>query len=386
MSVYIIHYGELALKGGNRPQFEKQLSYNIRAALRDLGTAATQRFYGYIVLTMPDDIPQAEVESRLARVFGIAYFAPATVVPAEFEAIAEAALRLAQGVITAETTFKVHARRGDKQFPYTSPEINREIGARIVDLTHAPVKMHQPDVTLNIQVYRDAAYLFIKRLPGAGGLPVGVSGRVLSLFSGGIDSPVASMMMQRRGCTLQFLHFHLLPPDAARNSKIVSLARAVLAVTRFSAPLYLASAAPFEAAMATVNTRLATVLFRRLMMRVASRLAERNRCLALVTGDSVGQVASQTLPNMGVIERATEWPILRPLVGMDKEEIIKLARHYGTYELSIQEYRDPCSLHANRPATHARLSQVLELESQLDMDALVEETLATVDELWIEFA
>ncbi len=386
MRNYIIHYGELSLKGLNRPQFEKRLAYNIRSVLRDLGEVQTRRFYGYIALAVPDDAPATEVESRLAQVFGIAYFAPAVVVPPEFEAIAQAAVQLAETTITAQTSFKVNARRGFKQFPYTSPEINREIGARIVALTHAPVKLRHPDVTLDIQVYRDGAYLFIRRIPGAGGLPVGVSGRVLTLFSGGIDSPVAAMLMQRRGCTLQFLHFHLLPPAEARASKIVSLARSVLEVSRFSAPLYLVSAAPFEAAVATVNTRLATVVFRRLMMRVAAHIAEQHRCLALVTGDSVGQVASQTLQNMAVIERATDWPILRPLVGMDKGEIIALAQRYGTYELSIQEYRDPCSLHARRPSTRAGLPQVLELEARLDMESLIAETLSTVDEVWIEFS
>ena len=184
-----------------------------------------------------------------------------------------------------------------------------------------------------------------------------------------------------------FCFFHLLPgTEAARNSKIVAMARAVLAPHRRLAPLYLASAAPFETAMAALDTRVATVIFRRFIMRVASRIAQQRQALALITGESVGQVASQTLQNINVIARATMLPILRPLIGFDKAEIIDVAKHIGTYELSIQPYKDPCSLHARNPATRARLDEVVNVENQIDIDALVEETLQHyVDEVWIDF-
>ncbi|MBN2006879.1 MAG: tRNA 4-thiouridine(8) synthase ThiI [Anaerolineae bacterium] len=380
MQHYIVHYGELGLKGHNRVQFERQLVRNIRTVLGVLGNVSVARAHSYLLVNAAEDIAPEALEQRLQRVFGVAYFAPTLIVPKDFEAMSEAALRLSKDLITATTTFKVETARGDKQFPMLSQEVSREIGARIVEKTGAPVKMKNPDVRLNIQIYSDGAYLFIRRLPGAGGLPVGTSGRVLTLLSGGIDSPVAAHMLLKRGCTTDFLHFHLLPTiEQVRHSKIVTMAQAVLAPHCSPGALYMVSAAPFEAAMAGLNERVATVVFRRFVMRVAERLAQqsvRNRsALALVTGESVGQVASQTLQNLYLISQATAMPILRPLIGFDKIEIIAMARQIGTYDLSIQEYKDPCSLHARHPATWARESDVLEVESTLDVADLVEETL-----------
>jgi thiamine biosynthesis protein ThiI len=387
MQAYIVHFGELGLKGRNRSPFARQLVDNIYAVLHDVDGTKVQRFHSHILVTVPVDTPGSMMEQRLGKVFGIAYFAPAKVVVPDLEAICQTALDLAGDMLTPETTFRVSTNRGDKQFSYKSPEVDREVGARIVDATGAPVKLKDPDVTLNIQVYQDAAYLFIRRLLGPGGLPVGVSGRVLTLFSGGIDSPVAAHLMLKRGCTLDLLHFHLLPgKEAARTSKIAAMARAVLAPHQLPAPLYLASAAPFETAMAEMDTRVATVVFRRFIMRVAERIAQQRQSLALITGESVGQVASQTLQNINLIERATTLPILRPLIGFDKAEIIAVAKDIDTYELSIQPYKDPCSLHARNPATWARLDEVEAVEAQIDVEALVEETLDNyVDELWIGF-
>lgn len=387
MQAYIVHFGELGLKGRNRSPFARQLVDNIRAVLHDVEETRIERFHSHILVTVAADVPDEMMEQRLSKVFGISYFAPAAVVTPDFETICQTALKLAHGIITPETTFRVSTSRGDKQFSHKSPEVAREVGARIVDATGAPVKLKDPDVTLNIQIYEDAAYLFIRRLPGPGGLPVGVSGRVLTLFSGGIDSPVAAHLMLKRGCTLDLLHFHLLPGrEAARTSKIAAMARAVLAPHQLSAPLYLASAAPFETAMAEINSRVATVVFRRFIMQVAERIAQERQSLALITGESVGQVASQTLQNINLISRATTLPILRPLIGFDKAEIIAVAKDIDTYELSIQPYKDPCSLHARNPATWARLDEVEAVEAQIDVGALVEETLENyVDEMWIDF-
>jgi len=387
MQAYIVHFGELGLKGRNRIYFARQLVDNIRTVLWDVEGTEVKFFHSHILVKVFVDMPMAVVEQRLGKIFGIAYYAPTTIVLSDFEAISQAALHLVEGVITPETTFKVDTTRGDKQFPVKSQEVDREIGARIVDMTGAPVKLKNPDVTLTIQIYEDATYLFVRRLPGAGGLPVGVSGRVLTLFSGGIDSPVAAHMMLKRGCTLDLLHFHLLPSvELARTSKIVEMARAVLAPHRLSAPLSMVSAAPFETAMADINTRVSTVVFRRFIMRVAEHIAEQRRCLALITGESVGQVASQTLQNINLIGRATTLPILRPLIGYDKAEIIAAAQRLGTYDLSIQPYKDPCSLHARHPATSANLDEVERVEAEIGVADLVEETLrAYVDEVWIDF-
>ncbi|MGC9393285.1 MAG: tRNA uracil 4-sulfurtransferase ThiI [Anaerolineae bacterium] len=387
MQAYIVHFGELGLKGRNRIFFVRRLVQNIRAVLYDAEGTKVDPFHSHILVKVFADLPTETIEARLGKVFGIAYFAPTTIVPADFEAISQAALQLAEGVVTASTTFKVDTTRGNKKFPIHSPEVNREIGARIVALTGAPVKLKNPDVTVSIQIYEDAAYCFVRRLPGAGGLPVGVSSRVLALFSGGIDSPVAAYMMLKRGCTLDLLHFHLLPSaELARASKIPDMARAVLAPHRLAAPLYLISAAPFETAMAGVQTRVATVVFRRFIMRAAEQFALRRKALALVTGESIGQVASQTLPNINLISQATTLPILRPLIGYDKAEIITAAQDIGTYELSILPYKDPCSIHARNPATWAKLDEVRRVEDEIDVLALLETTLHDyTDKVWIEF-
>ena len=387
MQAYIVHFGELGLKGRNRSYFVRQLVKNIRTVLHDAEDTEVKAFHSHILVKVLADLPAETIEARLDKIFGIAYFAPTVIVPADFEVISRAALQLAEGTVTSATTFKVDTTRGDKQFPIHSPEVNREIGARIVAMTGAPVKLKNPDVTVSIQIYEDAAYCFVRRLPGPGGLPVGVSGRVLALFSGGIDSPVAAQMMLKRGCTLDLLHFHLLPSAAlARASKIPDMARAVLAPHRLAAPLYLISAAPFETAMAGVRTRVATVVFRRFIMRAAEQLSRRRKAQALVTGESIGQVASQTLPNINLISQATTLPILRPLIGYDKAEIVTAARGIGTYELSIQPYKDPCSIHARNPATWANLNEVQRVETEIDAATLLETTLRDyTDEVWIEF-
>ncbi|MBN1875776.1 MAG: tRNA 4-thiouridine(8) synthase ThiI, partial [Anaerolineae bacterium] len=384
MQAYIVHFGELGLKGRNRFFFVRQLVENIRAVLHDVEGTEVNPFHSHILVKVLADFPTGIIEARLGKVFGIAYFAPAVITPADFEAISQAAVQLAEGVVTSATTFKVDTTRGDKQFPINSQEVDREIGARIVALTGAPVKLKNPDVTVSIQIYEDAAYCFMRRLPGAGGLPVGMSGRVLILFSGGIDSPVAAHMMLKRGCTLDLLHFHLLPSvKLARASKIVNMARAVLAPHRLAAPLYLISAAPFETAMAEIHTRVATVVFRRFIMRAAEQLALQRKALALVTGESIGQVASQTLPNINMISQATTLPILRPLIGYDKAEIVAAAQRIGTYDLSIQPYRDPCSVHARNPATWANPEEVTRVEAEIDVATLLETTLRDyVDEVW----
>jgi len=229
----------------------------------------------------------------------------------------------------------------------------------------------------SIQIYQHGVYLFNRRLPGAGGLPIGSGGRVTVLLSGGIDSPVAAHLLLKRGCSVDFVHFHMLRTDEEiASSKVVALARAVMRPHRLPTNLYLAPAQPFQMAILPHASRVELVVFRRFIMRVAANLARRRKALALVTGDNLGQVASQTLKNLHVTSRAVAMPILRPLIAYDKQEIIDVARQLGTYDLSIQPYQDPCSLHAERPATWARLQEVKALEAELGIEALVRETLA----------
>ncbi len=389
MKTYIVHYGELGLKGRNRLQFEQQLMDNIRVALRPLTRPRVKRFHSYIVVEVPDASAEENdqtrrMEARLARIPGIAYFAPALRVLPTMDAISKAGLQLAYETITAETTFKVDTQRGDKSFPITSVEVNRELGAQVVEALNAPVRLNNPEVTLGVQIYPDHAYVFARRIEGAGGLPVGVSGRVLTLLSGGIDSPVAAHMMLKRGCQTDFLHFHMLPDrEQVHDSKIVDLAHKIMAPHQRPARLYMLPAYPFQMTLLEIDTPLELIIFRRFVMRVAAQVAGEYKALALVTGDSLGQVASQTLQNLRVISRAVKLPILRPLIGFDKLEIVALAKQLGTYAISIKPYKDPCAMHARHPATWARLKAVQELEAELALDNVAEETLAQMEEIKI---
>jgi thiamine biosynthesis protein ThiI len=373
---YIVHYGELGLKGRNRKHFEQRLAMNIKAVVSDLGDYKVRRFHSHILIEVSRDSAFDEIEGRLGKIFGIAYYAPVVLAEQDLTAIIQAALELATGVITDRVTFRVSTSRGDKNFPHKSLEVNAIVGACIIEQTGAAVRLSNPDIVLHIQIYPEAVYMFIRRIPGAGGLPVGVSGRVLALFSGGIDSPVAAHLLMKRGCEVDFLHFHLLATrDQILQSKIIRMARRVMAPHHYPATVYMVSAAPFEAALATHDSRVTTVVFRRFIMRVAQHIAEQGRISALVTGESVGQVASQTLQNINVINRATNIPVLRPLIGMDKNEIIVLAKGIDTYDLSIEPYKDPCSLHAHNPTTWAHINEVLALERAVDIDATLSETL-----------
>ena len=384
---YIVHYGELGLKGHNRVNFERILVANIQRALEDLGHVKIHRSYSRILVAAQESLPADVIESRLRRIPGIAYFAPVTTTSLDIDAIGETAVGLARGIITQDTGFRVSTTRSNKQFPLTSPEISREVGARIIAATGAAVDLRTPDITLTIQIYDDEAHLFVRRIPGMGGLPFGSSGRVITLFSGGIDSPVAAHLMMKRGCTVDFVHFHLLRgQDQIREAKIVAMARELLLPHRAPGRLYMISAAPFESAMASLDSHVATVVFRRFIMRAAQTIATYRKALALVTGESLGQVASQTLMNINVISQATSLPVLRPLIGMDKLEIIAIAQAIGTYELSIQPYQDPCSLHALHPSIWSRIGDVRKLEGEIGVDLLLEETLAHhVEEIRITF-
>ncbi|MGC9399041.1 MAG: tRNA uracil 4-sulfurtransferase ThiI [Anaerolineae bacterium] len=374
---YLVHYGELGLKGRNRPHFERALAENMRRALAPLGTFAVRIFPGYMLVESEDAVNTERVERRLAQVFGIAYFAPIEVVPQEMDAITGTALRLAREVVMPSTTFKVETRRADKRFPVQSPEVNRRVGAEIVDAIGAPVDLTAPEATVYIQIYPDGVYVFNRRIEGPGGLPVGVSGKVMVLLSGGIDSPVAAHLMLKRGCEVEFVHVHLLRGrQAVRENKVVELARRVVGPHRLSTTVHMLPAHPFQVAVLEQVSDVELVVFRRFMLRAAERLAQERGALALVTGDNLGQVASQTLKNLYVTGHAVEMPVLRPLVAFDKQEIVSLAEEIGTYKLSIQPYKDVCSIRARHPATGARIKDVWAFEARMDLEATLAKTLA----------
>jgi len=285
------------------------------------------------------------------------------------------------------SSFRITTNRADKTFPGTSMEISRELGAYVKGLTQARVDLTHPDLTIYVDILPREAYVYFDKVPGPGGLPVGVSGRVVALLSGGIDSPVAAWHMMKRGCPVLFLHFHSYPlVDTSSLEKASELVEH-LTQYQYRSRLFLTPLAEIQKRIIlTAPPAYRVVLYRRFMVRIAEAIARREGALALVTGESVGQVSSQTLENMAVIEAVTTLPILRPLVGLDKQEIVERARAIGTYETSIQPDQDCCSLFVPRhPVTRARPEEVERMEAGLEVGALVEEALAATQERTFEY-
>lgn len=371
--VVLVRYGEIGLKRGNRPVFVAQLVRNLR---RGLPAARVDNRFDRIVLR---DVDPAVAAERLRRTFGVASWSPALEVAPDLEEIEAAARQLvAERHPSPGTTFKVESHRRDKSFALTSPELDRELGSRL--MVHFPglvARMRDPQVHVWVEV-RDRAYVYTEVHPGPGGLPVGTGGRAVALLSGGIDSPVAIWMVAKRGVQVTPVHFHAPPFTSERSRQKV--VRLVEVLAEWCGPMDL-WVVPFAHVQRAVRQRvpepLWTVTMRRVMMRVAERVAERVGASALVTGESLGQVASQTLEAIAAIGLATRLPVLRPLVGMDKLEITALARRVGTYEVSTLPYEDCCTLFVPRhPRTRPTLQEAEEAERTLGTQALVEEALA----------
>jgi tRNA uracil 4-sulfurtransferase len=368
----VVHYGELALKGRNRPWFITTLVRSIRAALRDLDVRDVRPFVGRIVVTLGPGAGWAAIRERLAVLPGIGNFAYAHETPPDVEALGEAIVAGLAG--RTATSFRVTARRADKRFPMASPDIERAIGRRVQEATGWPVDLSRPDLVVRVEVLTSNAFFFFDREPGPGGLPVGTGGRVMALLSGGIDSPVAAWRLICRGCRVHFVHFHSYPILSHTSQDKVREIAARLARSQLKSRLFLV---PFGAVqqqvVLSVPSPLRVVIYRRLMMRIAERLAERTGARALVTGDALGQVASQTVENLAVVDSVASLPVLRPLVGMGKEEIIADAQRLGTYEVSILADEDCCTLFTPRyPSTRSSRVQVEDAERALDLPALVE--------------
>jgi thiamine biosynthesis protein ThiI len=379
MRYLVGRYHEIALKGRNQWRFVEQLRHNLRAAFADVRLGPMRGEGPRIIVELPDAIDDRTVIARASTIFGFANFSLSCRVPLDLDAIkAEAIARAREH---RARTFRISTRRGDKRFPMTSMEIDREVGAAVVEALGLKVDLHNPELTVSIEVLGDAAFVSAGKIPGPGGLPVGTSGRALALISGGIDSPVAAYRMMRRGLTLDFVHFHAYPlVSAASREKACEL---VAMLTRYQARSTLALV-PFgmvqREIVANSDRPLRVVLYRRFMMRIASALAARFRARALVTGESLGQVASQTLDNMAAIEDAAAMPILRPLVGMDKNEIVEQARALGTFEISILPDQDCCTLFVpEHPETHARLEEVKAMEARFDVDRMVNDAVRATE-------
>lgn len=379
MDSVVIHYHELALKGKNRPFFLRQLVKNLLIATRGTGVRQALRQEGRIVLELEKDSHWEAIQERLGKVFGVANFSPAHKVPLELESIKETLGRLVKEM--AFRTFRVRARRADKRFVLNSMQINQEVGAYIKQASGAQVDLEDAELTIHIEMLPQEAFCYFQKLSGPGGLPVGVSGKVICLLSGGIDSPVAAYRMMKRGARLIFIHFHSHPfLSRASQEKARDLAR-LLTQYQYHSRLYLVPFGELQREVVlSAPISLRVILYRRLMMRIADAVATNNQAQALVTGESLGQVASQTLENISVIQEATCLPVLRPLIGMDKEEIIQQAKQIGTYETSIIPDQDCCKLFVPKhPAVRSTVDEVKRVEAKLDIHGFVKKALERVE-------
>jgi thiamine biosynthesis protein ThiI len=383
MRYLIGRYHEIVLKGRNRWRFVEQLKQNLRAVFADFDFGAMRSEGPRMIVQLPAEISDEVAAERAALIFGLQNFSISYAVKLDVETIKRQAVAIAADAQAKgrATTFRVSARRAEKRFALDSMEIDRLVGAEVGAALGLKVDLENPGLTISIEILPDAAYVSAGKIPGVGGLPVGITGRGLVLLSGGIDSPVAAYRMMRRGMRLDFVHFHSHPlVSAASREKAAELASHL---TRYEARSTL-MLVPFAGAQREIVARaprpLRVVLYRRVMMRIASALARKTGAQVLVTGESLGQVASQTLENIMVIEQAAARPILRPLIGMDKNEIINEARRLGTFDTSILPDQDCCSLFVPaHPETHARAEEIVQAEAMLDIEQMVEDAVSRTE-------
>ena len=383
----LLKLGELVLKGANRHTFEDKLKSNIARRLRPLGKfrVYTRQSTTYVE-PLSDTCDMDAAYEAMKHVFGVVGISRAKACEKTREAMLETARSYLGDKLSAAHTFKVESKRADKSFPMTSIALSQWVGGELDDLyPNLQVDVHQPELTVHLEVRDYAAFVHADPEPGAGGLPVGTSGRALSLLSGGIDSPVASWMMAKRGVALEMVHFYSYPytsPEA--REKVLELAKLL---TPWCGRLTV-HVVPFthiqEALRRSCPEDYFTLLMRRFMMRIAEGVARRTGCRAVVTGESLGQVASQTMDAMAVTGAVTALPIFRPLVGMDKEEAVRIARKIGTFETSILPYEDCCTVFTPRhPRTRPRLEDVEAIEEPLDMEGLVKEALEGIERVQV---
>ena len=380
--VILIKNGELALKGLNRGTFEEALLKNLRYRLKAIGNFTLRKAQSTVYIEPQDeDVDWDEVSDRVATVFGISAFSRACVVEKEIDVIQKAAAEYLKEALADVQTFKVEAKRADKRFPMSSPEICAQVGGYLLSqFPHLSVDVHTPQMTVWVEVRDFGAYVHGPQLPGAGGMPVGTGGKAGILISGGIDSPVAAYMMAKRGISLTGIHFASPPYTSERaEMKVISLMEQV-GVYAGRMALHIVPFTHIQEEIGRVcPEELFTLIMRRFMMRIASRIAKEQECGALITGESVGQVASQTIPAIACTDAVAELPVFRPVIGMDKEEIIAIARRIDTFETSIQPYEDCCTVFTPRhPRTRPRIAEIEAAEAALAVDELVKEAVEGV--------
>jgi tRNA uracil 4-sulfurtransferase len=371
MDSVLIRYHEIALKKGNRQYFTELLKRNLLAAVKDLGAKEIRSLPARLLLTFKNDIDPSIAAQRIGTVFGVANFSIVERTARDIDALRSRILESING--THFSTFRIETQRGDKTFPLTSPEINRQLGAAVKEKSGARVDLMNAEFTVTVEILPRDAFFGFNKIPGAGGLPVGASGRLISLISGGIDSPVAAYRMMQRGCRVIFVHFHGAPyQDDTSQQKVRQLVK-ILTRHQFLSRLYLVPFGEIQRQIvAAVARPLRVILYRRMMLRIAEAIARKEKAKALLTGESLGQVASQTLDNMVVVQQAARLPVLRPLVGMDKQEIIDQARRIGSFDISSIPDQDCCQLFVPKhPATKARFADVEQDETRFEVNELV---------------
>ena len=385
--VILIKYGEIVLKGNNRSTFEQLLAKNIRRAVKALGPVDIQHSQSTMRVTARNDGDLDEYAEAISKVFGIAGLSRACVCEKDLSAIQSCAAEYLRDQLESARTFKVESKRSDKTFPLKSPELSAEVGGYLLDaFPHLTVDVRNPDLVVHVEIRDYAAYVHGNPYPGAGGLPVGSGGRAAIMISGGIDSPVAAWMMAKRGIDLTAVHFASPPYTSERAERKVIDLLGKVADWSGTVKLYIVPFTEFQERIRdNCPEELFTVIMRRYMIRVAQRIAENEHCLALISGESLGQVASQTLDALCCTEAVATMPVLRPLIGMDKEEIIRVSRKIDTFDLSILPYEDCCTVFTPRhPRTHPTLEMLEEAEAALtDADRLIDEAVAGVRKVWI---
>ena len=375
--IFIVRCGEVALKGMNKPYFERMLVERIRKLLKKFDGVSVKRHEGLIFVRADRSLDKQAIIKEISKVFGVASISPAVECESTMESIGAAAVDYMMEAIRERgvKTFKVEAKRADKTFPVKSPDIGRQIGAAVLKGCKVlKVDVHHPDCLLFVDVRHDKSYIYQDKIPGFGGLPLGTNGKGLSLLSGGIDSPVATWMMAKRGMMIEAVHFHSYPYTSQRAQEKVEDLASIVATYCGRFRMHVVNLLPVqEQIVEHCPEEETTILVRRFMMRIAQRIAEKNGCGMLITGENLGQVASQTAESLIVTDASVTMPVMRPLIAMDKVDIMDLAQEIGTYETYIQPYEDCCTVFLPKhPATKPKLEKILESESRLDCEALID--------------
>ncbi|MGP1569949.1 MAG: tRNA uracil 4-sulfurtransferase ThiI [Eubacteriales bacterium] len=386
--VFIVRAGEVALKGMNKPYFERVLAQRIKKSLNSIGKFDVKRSEGLIFVRTFEPVDNEQIIKQISKVFGVASVSPAFEVESDMQEIGKAAVEFMMKLIKERgiKTFKVKAKRADKEFPIESPEIGRIIGAKVlIGCKVLKVDVHNPQCLLFVDVRKGKSYIYEQKISGFGGLPLGTNGKGLVLLSGGIDSPVAAFLMAKRGMLLEAVHFHSYPYTSQRaRQKVEELAGIVAGYSgRFK--MHVVNLLPIqEAIVKNCKEEETTILVRRFMMRIAEQIALQTKCMMLITGENLGQVASQTAEALVVTDAATNLPVMRPLIALDKIDIIDKAREIGTYETSIEPYEDCCTVFLPKhPLTKPKLERIIKSEEALDVVALVNHAIESKEEVII---